>query len=563
MGNTGISAWRRLWVLLAAAAVWALCLFSCEAGRAEDQEDSPYAVLSLYAYGDATINPSGSLGHTFLTIKNPQEETITFCGYPIAPQRTISVSIWGDVMGLGGVYINREMAGGRSSVGAYCASLSADISESTFREIERMTPGESYYHDGNTEGASLSELHDNLWHNCTTYSVMVWNKAMALELDLHTASTAPPEPHDSRWTGWNVDDRGVRYHLISESFLGIDAPKWVKEEIQRQGGHREGSFSHEEPWSASDVFYLAKDGSLLPDVPPAPAITSNLPEGDSISLSWECAGLERPEMQKCDLSYEILCLTREKYAEYAEARAILNGEGLGELSLADALNSLSEFFSVEMPRVPKRACTLRGLAEDRYVLLVRTVCKSWDGAFTTRSAWSGPAEVSIAPSAPVSELGEEDLRAIARQHGTVGLWGWADYDGDGAREAFAILVRDWNDIESVWFINSRGEASCMAGDIVGACYAMDMGEDAQCVLDCGGQKVFWADYGAYGSGWQTLLFSVRDAAPYELELSRDIQGIAREEVGYSTTENDFSSGAHQYLSVPLSFDQASGEFVRN
>ena len=101
----------------------------------------------------------------------------------------------------------------------------------------------------------------------------------------------------------------------------------------------------------------------------------------------------------------------------------------------------------------------------------------------------------------------------------------------------------------------------MADDIIGACYAADM-QESECLLPVPGGSVFYADYGAYGSGWQTLLFGVKETVPYELSMSRDIQGIYKDTDRYYTTGNDFSAGYHQYPEINLAYDQLLKEFQK-
>ena len=117
---------------------------------------------------------------------------------------------------------------------------------------------------------------------------------------------------------------------------------------------------------------------------------------------------------------------------------------------------------------------------------------------------------------------EGELKSIVAGYGNIGIWGYADYDGNGSKEAFAVIGdpmppqgRDVR-IKKVVFINSNGEVSEVINDIDRAADYSESG----CVKNYGDKEVFWFDYGAYGSGWQTVLLGVESDKPYELGDSR-------------------------------------------
>ena len=164
-------------------------------------------------------------------------------------------------------------------------------------------------------------------------------------------------------------------------------------------------------------------------------------------------------------------------------------------------------------------------------------------------------------SAEAAAYTEDDLRDIVSAYGTIGLWCYEDFDGNGTKEAFALTVRpetgDPNSIDCVYFVDSQGFFSTMATDITAAYY-----EQEEYCLTCQGKGFFHVDYGAYGSGYSTMLFSVRDGSPYELDLSRQIQGFHSENGVFYTFENDFSQGFHQYPKCELLYDPAIQQFSK-
>lgn len=71
------------------------------------------------------------------------------------------------------------------------------------------------------------------------------------------------------------------------------------------------------------------------------------------------------------------------------------------------------------------------------------------------------------------------------------------------------------------------------------------------------------DSGNGGSGWQTLLYSVKDGLPYELDVSRTIQGFNKKDGIYYTTENEFlEEGGHKYLEVELIYNSDTQQFTK-
>ena len=164
------------------------------------------------------------------------------------------------------------------------------------------------------------------------------------------------------------------------------------------------------------------------------------------------------------------------------------------------------------------------------------------------------------PAAADGSLSEAEMYDLADGYGHVGIWSWSDYDGDGRKEAYALITGgstgDPNEIDSVLFVDSAGNVTLMASDFTGAYYDREDGY----YMDYHETGFFHVDYGAYGSGYSTMLFSVRDGKPYELDLSRQIQGFFFEDGVLMTTGNDFSQGSHQYPRYVLVYDPDTQQF---
>ena len=162
-----------------------------------------------------------------------------------------------------------------------------------------------------------------------------------------------------------------------------------------------------------------------------------------------------------------------------------------------------------------------------------------------------------------SAKSEHALRDAVAVYGRIGLWHCADYDGDGLYEAFAItqMTRGSldNGIECVYYVDAFGTVLRMVSDLHMAFY----NTNADCCRSYGGREFFWTDFGGYGSGHSTLLFSVRDGTPYELALSRHLQGFYERDGMFYTTENEFlPEGGHLYPQYELIYDAATQQFSK-
>ncbi len=226
--------------------------------------------LTLVAWGDSLTGIGGNQGHAFLIITNNSSETLSFCGYPIYPGTSITVSIWPDSNGLGGVYINREMYTGADQT---CTACTISITPGQLAEIAAATPAESYYHDGQND--EKIDLHDDIFHNCTTYSVMMWNK---------------------------VADED---HQIEDDFMGIDAPKWLSKKLAnfpecKYFDFPKGQIQHK------DMYYLSSDGELIPREIEVPKLTADLEGETHVRMVWYPEFVEFLNGQKSVNAYGVV-----------------------------------------------------------------------------------------------------------------------------------------------------------------------------------------------------------------------------------------------------------------
>lgn len=167
------------------------------------------------------------------------------------------------------------------------------------------------------------------------------------------------------------------------------------------------------------------------------------------------------------------------------------------------------------------------------------------------------------------EYTESDLKekVLAESGGNIGSWVYEDFDGNGTKEAYAVItgnhdsITECDQLEDIYFINGNGEITKMPGDFWGGLYYSKTKEYEYFV--CQGKGFFAVDSGNGGSGWQTLLYSVKDGSPYELDISRAIQGFNERDGIYYTTENEFyEEGGHGYPEVELIYNSSTQQFSK-
>ena len=161
-----------------------------------------------------------------------------------------------------------------------------------------------------------------------------------------------------------------------------------------------------------------------------------------------------------------------------------------------------------------------------------------------------------------NSFNETELKDLMASKGNVAVWQYSDYDGNGDKEAFAIITPNSDDmkdyIEGVYFIDANGKISLMRSDYNLSYYPNENGY----YTECDGKGFFSCNYGAYGSGWSTMLYSVKDGIPYELDIASELQGFYKDEERFYTTSNSFENGRHTYQEIELKYDAVSQQFYK-
>ena len=158
---------------------------------------------------------------------------------------------------------------------------------------------------------------------------------------------------------------------------------------------------------------------------------------------------------------------------------------------------------------------------------------------------------------PSNHDNEVELKQAVAEIGNVSIWAYVDYDGNGEKEAFAITTTEDDEIKAVYFVDSNYNVSVMQTSFDGLSYYES--EEGYYRMHAG-KGFFWCNYGAHGSGYHTMLYSVKDGTPYALDIASQLQGFYQDGESLYTIEDSFDAGYHQWFKKELVYDSATQQF---
>lgn len=166
-------------------------------------------------------------------------------------------------------------------------------------------------------------------------------------------------------------------------------------------------------------------------------------------------------------------------------------------------------------------------------------------------------------------LSEDELKEKleAEAGAAASKWYYDDYDGDGAKEAYAVIDGDEQcytgeeyNIAAIYFVDSKGNVT-LARDSFGDGGSWCYYSSPNAPQKFEGKRFLDVSITAHGSGSTTYLFSVKNGKMQELDVSGEIQGFTIEDGHAYTTYNDFSKGYHDWVQLELYYDSVSQEFA--
>ena len=213
----------------------------------------------------------------------------------------------------------------------------------------------------------------------------------------------------------------------------------------------------------------------------------------------------------------------------------------------DAENGSSAAGSETLPTVTETTTTTE---------LTTTTEETTTTTETTTTAATEPVSGTVA-------LPEDVLRRIVEGEGDpIALWKYADYDGDGLYEAFALTTVGEtffsHTIECVYFIDAYGKLTSIYDPT-----AQSYDESADgCFRVCGNRGFFWFTHSSLTFSSHTRVYSVSGGKPYLLEISDDLNGFYQDANGrFYTTDTDFSfSGGFSAAKYELIYEPERGDF---
>lgn len=166
-------------------------------------------------------------------------------------------------------------------------------------------------------------------------------------------------------------------------------------------------------------------------------------------------------------------------------------------------------------------------------------------------------------------LSEDELKEKleAEAGAAASKWYYDDYDGDGTKEAYAVIDGDEQcytgeeyNIAAIYFVDSKGNVT-LARDSFGDGGSWCYYSSPNAPQKFEGKRFLDVSITAHGSGSTTYLFSVKNGKMQEMDVSGKIQGFTIEDGHAYTTYNDFSKGYHDWVQLELYYDSVSQEFA--
>ncbi|MDE6034639.1 MAG: leucine-rich repeat domain-containing protein [Ruminococcus sp.] len=135
------------------------------------------------------------------------------------------------------------------------------------------------------------------------------------------------------------------------------------------------------------------------------------------------------------------------------------------------------------------------------------------------------------------KLSESELKEKSEKYGNVSAWEYHDYDNNGTNEAFALITEETK-IKYLLFIDSDGNITEMSEPKNKGDFLDYVDRTGQYTETGDGQGFFSADMTG-GAASFTLLYSVKNNIPYELDISGMINGSFKKH-----ENNTFSAWLH-------------------
>lgn len=217
-----------------------------------------------------------------------------------------------------------------------------------------------------------------------------------------------------------------------------------------------------------------------------------------------------------------------------------------ELSLSELQSYYSDYFknAVTYATETKKISVVSydSMSAEEQLSVLQDSYKAWN--YAPNNSTKLPLQEQIEESNQIStgSPSESDLKMAVQNsaYGTISDWAYYDYDGDGKKEAFAVIgetVSDWEQsIYAIYFVDHAGNVTLVRDEFWGAEYGY--GNSADNTVD--GRRYFSVatDNGTIHS--QAYIFSVVDGKPKEF--------LKNEYYDYFDTKNNQLTGyADVYL----------------
>ena len=226
-----------------------------------------------------------------------------------------------------------------------------------------------------------------------------------------------------------------------------------------------------------------------------------------------------------------------------------------------------KFTKARKINVKKNACTkkIKKLkAGTKYYVKVRAFSKS--KGKKVYGKWSKTLSVRTKPVLLHKELTESDLKSIIEKKSgkKIAEWKYEDFDGNGTKEAFAVIgsqkyVENKKAFVYIWFINSKGETTQMMNKLNESFSYCSYYSNVEVFEQ--GKKCFFSFTSSNEAPSIGFIFEVVNGKPHEFDVSGKYFRFTYENDKIYANSNTTNESGLVSVKYEMTYDEITNEFI--
>ncbi len=226
-----------------------------------------------------------------------------------------------------------------------------------------------------------------------------------------------------------------------------------------------------------------------------------------------------------------------------------------------------KFTKARKINVNKNACTkkIKKLkAGTKYFIKVRAFSKS--KGKKVYGKWSKTLSVRTKPVLLHKELTESDLKSIIEKKSgkKIAEWKYEDFDGNGTKEAFAVIgsqkyVENKKAFVYIWFINSKGETTQMMNKLNESFSYCSYYSNVEVFKQK--KKCFFSFTSSNEAPSTGFIFEVVNGKPHEFDVSGKYFRFTYENNKIYANSNTTNESGLVSVKYELTYDEITNEFI--